>query len=63
LKVPYYLLFEPEKQTLAVFHLEKGKYVAAAANEAGRLWNWRSIWLIGGSDSGIAALCCRCPVN
>jgi Uma2 family endonuclease len=37
LKVPYYLVFEPEKQTLAVFHLEKGKYVAIAANEAGRL--------------------------
>ena len=37
LHVPYYLLFEPENQSLSVFHLEDGKYVKIAKNDAGRL--------------------------
>lgn len=37
LHVPYYLLFEPENQSLIVYHLEDGKYVKLASNEAGRL--------------------------
>ncbi len=37
LHVPYYLLFEPENQSLHVFHLEDGKYVEIVENDAGRL--------------------------
>ena len=37
LKVPYYLVFDPEKQELSVFHLRRGKYVAVVANAASRL--------------------------
>ena len=37
LHVPYYLLFEPENQSLHVFQLEDGKYVEIAENDAGRL--------------------------
>jgi Uma2 family endonuclease len=37
LRVPYYLLFEPAKQSLDVFHLEDGKYVRVAPNAEGRL--------------------------
>ncbi len=37
LKVPYYLVFDPEKQDLTVFHLKRRKYVAIEANDAARL--------------------------
>lgn len=37
LHVPFYLLFEPENQSLNVFHLEDGKYVEIAENDAGHL--------------------------
>src|SRR5262249_35821841 len=37
LKVPYYLVFEPEVQKLTVFHLSGRKYKALVPNEAGRL--------------------------
>ena len=37
LKVPYYLVFDPEKQDLSVFHLQRRKYVAVEANDAARL--------------------------
>ena len=37
LKVPYYLVFDPEKQDLTVFHLTRRKYVAIEVNDAGRL--------------------------
>ena len=37
LHVPFYLLFEPENQSLNVFHLEDGKYAKIAKNDAGRL--------------------------
>jgi Uma2 family endonuclease len=37
LKVPYYLIFEPEKQKLTVLQLERGRYVAVKPNDAGRL--------------------------
>lgn len=37
LRVPYYLLFEPEKKSLLVFHLIEDEYVVVEANTAGRL--------------------------
>jgi Uma2 family endonuclease len=37
LKVPYYLIFEPEKQKLTVLQLKRGRYVAVKPNEFGRL--------------------------
>ena len=37
LHVPFYLQFEPENQSLNVFHLEDGKYAKIAKNDAGRL--------------------------
>lgn len=37
LKVPHYLVFDPEKQDLTVFHLTRRKYVAIEVNGAGRL--------------------------
>lgn len=37
LRIPYYLLFEPDERSLKVFHLEDGKYVPVEQNAAGRL--------------------------
>ncbi|HEY2910405.1 MAG TPA: Uma2 family endonuclease [Gemmataceae bacterium] len=37
LKVPNYLIFEPEKQKLIVLQLKRGRYVAVKPNDAGRL--------------------------
>ena len=37
LKVPYYLVFDPEKQDLTVFHLKRRKYVAIETNDTARL--------------------------
>lgn len=37
LHIPYYLLFEPESQTLDVFHLVDAGYERVAPNAAGRL--------------------------
>jgi hypothetical protein len=36
LKVPYYLLFEPEKQTMSLFHRARGRYAPVKPNAAGR---------------------------
>jgi len=59
LKVPYYLLFEPEEQKLTVFRLTGGNYVAVKPNAAGRLAipplrlevairdNWVRFWFEG----------------
>lgn len=37
LRIPYYLLFEPDDQSLKVFHLEEGKYIPIEPNDEGRL--------------------------
>ncbi|HEY2909470.1 MAG TPA: Uma2 family endonuclease, partial [Gemmataceae bacterium] len=37
LKVPNYLIFEPEKQKLTVLQMKRGRYVAVKPNDAGRL--------------------------
>lgn len=37
LKVPYYLVFDADKQSLVLFRLNKRRYVAVPPNEAGRL--------------------------
>ena len=37
LKVPYYLLFQPDHETVTVFHLERRRYVPVRPNAAGRL--------------------------
>jgi Uma2 family endonuclease len=37
LKVPYYLLFDPRKQTLTLYHHDDKRYAALKPNEAGRL--------------------------
>jgi hypothetical protein len=37
LKVPYYLVFYPEKQELTLFHLKGRRYHALPPNEHGRL--------------------------
>jgi hypothetical protein len=36
LKVPYYLLFEPEAQELSLYHLDNGSYVSVKPNAQGR---------------------------